>query len=261
MDPNKITNTVYKNSKCSFYRRSSGYKYVTASSDIKKGELILLEHCFYCMKDEAESMVNMLRFNRDFYNELCPRTSEWNDRCITTTEYDELLLTKMEDNCFIDGNYVIIGKDISWFNHSKNANSYVRCEHINFSTFSSIAMSVIAGRNIYAGSELCVSYGKDVTFAIKEPKQITNKMEKFVMDDRDGELARSILKQYKSKQICRDIIKNHVCLNQGFYRLGKLVAPTEKFSKFIENLHGAYTEENVDTWLKNMDSLLIDAAQ
>ena len=199
----------------------------------------------------------MLRFNKDLFNKLSPRVHQWSlDDFVKSTENDKIILDKMEENCFINNDFIIIGDDLSWFNNSSHPNAYVRCEEINFTTFSSTTISIIAGKDIKTGDEICINYGKeDLDFVNREPKQ-SNRDEIITIDDADGDIIQSILLQYKKKEACRNVIKNHVCISQELFIVDGVVISTEKFTKFIENLYGTYSIDNINKWLKYVDELL-----
>lgn len=128
-----MSNTIFKSKNISMKIREIDYRYICATAPIKKGELLLIEHCY--LSTTLYEQVDYVQHSSTLFNNLYPRTKKWDLKLINTKEHLNLAAEKVQKNVFkINDNY-LIGFDLSNFNHSTNPNAYVKfLRNIDIST-------------------------------------------------------------------------------------------------------------------------------
>ncbi len=151
-----ITHTIFKNPKISFTTRDD-YRAVYCDKYIRDGEFILIEHCFRAEKNssvEVSAAVTMLQRNEELFNGLFPRKIPWDKDFITKPVGSEIVVSldkKLAYNSFGDSEHIVIGKDISNFNHSADPNVAIVCRQIATKFRTIIILTAIALKNIEPG--------------------------------------------------------------------------------------------------------------
>lgn len=142
------THTLYRNSIKLIYGKDHR---VIAESDIKCGELLLLEHVVSGTLNNVRWIVGN---NERLFDCLYPRQDRWISICEDEKKRQSQGDDKVHCNSF--GNikkHVAVGHDVSFFNHSCNANVLVRELKLKESF-----IALFAIRPIKQGEEVFISY-------------------------------------------------------------------------------------------------------
>jgi len=220
---NDIRHTLYKNTKLTFLNN----KNVISNKHIKKGELLLIEHCIYNKLDLNES----LKYQKEFYNNLYPFNAIWNLN-ILDEKNNDIINEKVVLNSFKMNDLIILGQDISNFkinNNNTNAYSWISSYNTNL-TVDSIFISIIAGKDINENEEIVLEYLGD----IDETKHI---------------IIPRIIEQYFKKDIFNIITLNQISNYHGLYMIDDLLNTTQKFTDYIKNDYGDFNIDIVKEWL------------
>lgn len=69
----EIIRTIYKNNKIEYINQND-YWMIKSKKEIKKGEIIIIEHCF-CENEKGSCIKNkmIVKTNEELFNELYPR--------------------------------------------------------------------------------------------------------------------------------------------------------------------------------------------
>lgn len=247
------TNTIYKSPKYSVETKDNDYRYVEAKKQIKKGELLLVEHCH--LSERKENIPNIILHDRKLFDNLYPRTEKkWTENLLSgegkTADIYDLAYDKANKNMFcldpkMDKH--VIGLDISNFNHSSKPKAYVKHKRViideNVSVF---ILYVISDQDINIDEEITISYGYGSNH-FGDPCMIDYAN---VITEADI-LVEKIMRQYLQKQICLDIIVKHISVFYGLYIVCNddiLLCQTERFMKTFNNGE-AFTVENMNKWV------------
>ena len=243
-DTTKITNTIFKSNKISFETKDADYRYVKSINNIKQGELLLIEHC-YCNED-FDIIPDVIRTSPELFDNLYPRTVPWNESFMEklTSELAELCREKAQKNSFGDKGIYSIGLDISRFNHSNTPTASVNYLSNSFKDIevTCYLQYVYANCDININEEITIWYGKkyfgeNIEY-IEPPFKIENKY------------INTIASQYIRKDVCSNIIGNHICIYYGLYLLNDMIYPTNRFLKyFTENEKKECTKKNIINWV------------
>jgi hypothetical protein len=229
------------------------YKLVKASKDIKKGEILLIEHC-YTAKNGHISLQNLVRNTPILFDSLCPRNIKWNQSMLSDTSENikSIVKEKLMKNCIINNEDIIVGIDISSFNHSTNPNSIIKSCNLNSFAYKPIKNNlvyVVAYEDIKMGDEILTWYGdgyfgenNNISFNVEEYKNYIN----------------DIALKYTKTDVFLNTTILHTCINHGLYITDKNINMTPAFISFFEKEYGKYpTRENIDKWLKSMATSII----
>ena len=218
---NKFTNTILSN-KIDFNTKDSDYRYVTAKYNIKKDDLLLIEHVY--SSNDLSIMEYTVSKNKELYDNLYPRFEKWTKN--TMFNKDNYAGEKVQKNSFkIDKKNFMIGLNVSWFNHSSNFNAIVtqiQCEIVEKVKLTLIY--VIAHKNINKGEEIFIWYGNNY---FSENNKINCKY------NINYKLLSKIFYQYVSKKKCLNIYLNNVFAQYGLYILDEIVV-TKRFLTFFK---------------------------
>ena len=100
-------NTIFKSGKISVEIRDNDYRYICANYPIKKGELLLIEHCY--LSTTLYEQVDYVQHSSSIFNNLFPRIKKWDSTLINTKEHINLAAEKVQKNVFkINDNYRLI---------------------------------------------------------------------------------------------------------------------------------------------------------
>jgi hypothetical protein len=237
-----VTNTIFKSNKISFETRDDDYRYVKATTDIEEDELLLIEHCYYTK--DLNFIPNVVKHNPELFNNLYPRTIDWNEDMLKTDEIDDLCTMKCQKNSFgCDGHYAI-GLNISRFNHLITPNSSTSYMLIDTDIEVPIlVLYIYSNKYINKDEEVTISYGKNYFGEEKEEIYLSSKLNKnYVV---------RIINQYIKNEIFKIIIINHICIFYGLYLVNDMICPSKRLINYFEKeLHIECTFENIIKWIK-----------
>jgi hypothetical protein len=240
-----LTNSVYKSNKFSVELRENDYRYVKSNKTIKKGELLLIEHCY--LSKTADIIQTLIINYHELFDNLFPRNKKWTEKILLkegqTEEIMNLVYEKAQKNMFRCGeNKYSIALEASNFNHSTTPNAYVKNLTYNIDENVSVfIVYIISSEEININEEITVSYGNayfgDNADIINYSNVIT-----------DGDvLVHKIMSNYIHEKKCLEIIINHIGIFHGLYILGDdLVCPSKRFMK---TLNKEPTLVNILQWI------------
>lgn len=233
------------------------YRLVRAQKPIKSGSILLIEHCFTDLLDDPKLMKGMIRYNKQLCDSLYPRVVPWSAEAMLGKELPEamngVIFDKVRYNVFGFGNTVIIGNDISRFNHSMNPNAKViRRTHILPSTeeieeFSFSYLAVLATKDIDAGEEIFIKYNNNLNYGDSSPELIIEEIE--AVDEKQP-MVEVIIKQYMKKGTFAAIAAAQYAIYKGVYLTDEGITYTQRFADFIsEKYKVAFDMKLVVSWL------------
>jgi hypothetical protein len=241
----QITNTILKSPKISFEVKVDDYRYVKATKKINAGELLLIEHCYSCSKENVSHMIKVVQLSSELFNNLYPRTIEW-DESICYNSPDEIMnlcQEKCQKNCFGRNNKIILGLDISKFNHSTSPNCDVKEQVFTLELEVDCSlMYVYSNKNIDVDEEITMWYGNGY---FQEKIEITPEFE-FKCN-----LIIEVAKQYMRKEIFKTIAFNHVCMHYGVHNVkNDLIIFEPRFMRYLaDKVEKEFNKENWIQWV------------
>lgn len=247
----KITNTVFKSPKIAFEIKGDDYRFVKSTRNIRKGELLLIEHCF--CTDNNSILLAVIKNYSELFNNLYPRKLVWSENIAesTSTEIDDLCLEKAQKNCFgADDGLWHIGVDISNFNHSNTPNAFNKYEKYHFDSDKVPSCNlgyVYAQNDIDADTEITIYYsngyinkyfGENITEEYKPSFELEN------------QYIKNFGIQYIKKDICKNILFQHCCINHGLYLCSsELFIMTPRFIEyFTKKIKKEPIKQNIIQW-------------
>jgi hypothetical protein len=247
----KITNTVFKSPKISFEVKGDDYRFVKSTRNIRKGELLLIEHCF-CTENNA-ILHTVIKSYSELFNNLYPRKLVWSENIAESKskEIDDLCSEKGQKNCFgADDGYSTIGVDISNFNHSNTPNAVTKNQKYDFVSdkVPSCNLTYVYSQNdIGADTEITIYYSNEYINKhfgenITEEYKPSFELEKHYI--------KNIGIQYIKKDICKNILFHHCCINYGIYFISsELYLMTPRFIEFFtKKIKKEPITENIMQW-------------
>lgn len=211
----KFSYKIYSSESVEF-KFENNFKQVICKKQIKKGELLLVEHII-CATEEV--LEKWLTIDNESCNQLYPR------------EENSTLKEKINCNCFSDKEYnkdlLMIGIYESWFNTSKNYNAGVSSELIssqNSYLYDDIIISfAIAIKDIEPEEEIFIYYErKSCKVDFDEELQLSyNQTIKSTFNIKCSILFLKIVRDYLLNPMCFDIYLNIIILkykteNKGY---------------------------------------------
>ncbi len=237
----EIIRTIYKNNKIE-YKKENDYWFVTSQKDIKKGEIILVEHSF-CENQRESSTKNkmIVKLNEELYNELYPRKNIWKEeyKYLEDNNLNEIIHEKVLKNCFGSKQGIVLGYNISKINHSKNPNAktFEHTIEIGYNIYTKI-LNVEAIRDIKANEEILITYGKGNRFG----EEILIRQDEDIKEENN--LIEKIINQYIKKDIFKKTILLQLCaIEYGLYLLEDEIIMTPRFQELYENI---FNEKTID---------------
>jgi hypothetical protein len=245
----QLTNTIFKSKKISFETNDDDYRFVKTLKNIKKGELLLIEHCYNT--DKFEIIPKAIQNSPELFNNLYPRKMSWNESFVTnpTSEISDICIEKAEKNSFGGNGHFSVGLDISKFNHSNKPNSrveYCGARVIDEEVYCRV-LYVYSTRDINIDEEITIWYsnGYIQTYFgenIDQEYEHSFELEKVYIE--------KILTQYLSKEISRTILFNHLCIYYGLYLTNDMICHTKRFLEyFTKKFKKEYNNQNIIQWL------------
>ena len=244
-----ITNTILKSPKISFEIKDDDYRFVKSTQNIKKGELLLIEHGF--CSDNHTILGTTIRHYPELFNNLYPRKMVWSEYIAqsTTTEVIDICYEKAQKNSFGSNDELYIGVDISNFNHSNTPNAfskYQKYSNIFDKVISCNLLYVYAQHDIVADKEITIYYsngyineyfGENITEEYKPSFKL------------ESHYINNIGIQYIKKDICKNILFKHCCINHGLYITDGLICSTDRFIEyFTKKLKKEHNKPNIIQW-------------
>lgn len=256
----QITHTVFLSAKCQL-KVENDYRSVIATSDIKVGDLLLVEHCCQQDKEHLNVLKMSLLYQEDFFNELYPRISKWSLDLVSKLVSDqtsELLVSKIQANSFgAPGGEIVLGRTVSWFNHDDFPNAYVYSLPVNTKELLSlncIFASVIAGCDTKMGEEIFIKYGD--YFKPTQPSQYPGRI--LDQDPKYRAIIPRLVQQYMLKKTFTSITLTQIANYHGFYMNADVFNPTPRFTQHIGCVHAVGCIECIETWLTAMETRIRD---
>lgn len=242
-DNTQIINTIYKSKKISVETKNDDYRYVKTLEEIRKGEVILIEHCY--STNNINRISHVIQNSPELFNNLYPRKVNWDESIIgnPTNEIFELCHEKAQKNMFGTNNIYAIGLDISNFNHSTTPNATVKYCRFKINKKLYCFIQYIYSHDIInKNEEITISYGNEYF-----GDNINNEPIEFKLKDNYIE---KIVEQYLKKDICKNIMFNHMCISYGIYFVKDIICPTDRFIKYYTNTFGKiFNMENTLEWI------------
>lgn len=244
----KITNTLFKSNKISFETKDDDYRFVKSTQNIKKGEILLIEHCY--TTDKCDMLSTVISKSPELFNNLYPRKMSWNEEQIINEEMDEnteeLCYEKAQKNAFGDNGLFYIGLDISNFNHSDMPNACVSYSNFSYGKDTEDCCNLLyiySNRNITNDEEITIWYN----VAYFDKKSVEKYKPPFKLDNRYIE---NIHIQYMKKDICKNIMFNHMCNYYGLYLVNDMICPTKRFLEYFKNnVKKECNQQNIIYWM------------
>ena len=222
----------------------NGYKYVKTTSDIKFGELLIVEHV-YCDNNINSHLV--VGHNDFLFNAYYPRSKPINDE-------DKMKLTgkKIQYNAFGNAEINILTYLISNINHScdPTCGTTMRKEYKHDDIYV-IFMEIYSIKPIKEGTELTINYradmghehkndfictcGKDLLFRQKKINIIKKLIQ--TLSQNNYEMVSKKICEYLETSISSKIILNHQLANKGiFMNKNTIGACTKKGEKMVNDI-------------------------
>ena len=257
------TFTVFKNPAIAFdVQEEKDYRLVRCSSVIAAGTILLVEHTFRDSFD-SQNLKAVLRYSEGLYNALYPRVNKWSERVMLAEPFDsemaELVDAKIRHNGFgNEGNDVmVVGKDISTFNHSPVPNAKVFRQNMTLPAVEAggkpikVAFSsVVAIKNIGVGEEIFIKYNDIIKFG-SDKRLIVNS--DFKGDDLAVKNILDIIRVYMDGDTFPQVMSVQYAASLGLYLPNGIVIKSQRFLDFIKRTYdkpvdGAF----ITTWLSSV---------
>jgi len=248
------THTVLKSHKIAFQTQiDKDYRFVQCVKDIRKGEILLIEHC--CIDNMDRILLKgMVRYDEELYNSLYPRTTLWDESTIYSEPLSEdihdILSLKVVKNCFGEENTCILGNDISRFNHSSTPNATVFRQLVeltlNNEKIKIAFLYVIAVKDIKVNEELYIKYNNTIKFNTEESSTITD-FEHMRID------TMPIIDQYMKKSKFAEVATIQYCMYKGLYLSQNQITTTVRFNDYIQSEYNVIpTEDIITQWVDHI---------
>jgi hypothetical protein len=247
----EIICTVHKNPSC-YFENIDDYKRVRCSKDIKAGDILLIEHCYY---QSVRPLQTTVQWNEKLYNSLYPRQFQWSYDFISrnSTNSTKIIRSKVKNNCFGYDDKYLIGKDVSWFNHSKFPNAIVG--FLPFETsigINCVFIYVYATTNMNHGDEIYIKYNDTISFGLEHKHMYKNEVDGSMLENIKRIVEMEILQYFKT-DIFRHVYFNQINQYNGYFLLeDKIGEPnlniSPTFIEYIKELYGSYNEDIANKW-------------
>ena len=278
------THTIFKSPLIQI-NNINNYHSVTATKDIKPDTLLLIEHCFIDNEYEKNSIKiirNFVDSHKELYEDLYPRDVEWINPSDRLTASDDVFNTfcdavylKIQNNVFDDINGYTIGKNVSYFNHSKNQNATVILHTpLIIKGYVTCIVLVISVKNIDEGEEIFIKYNDKIEFSqILTPNNNTLNLlttnnnfppnpkidninyndVKFTEKYINNLSFNKIIKKYTQSDIYKNIVTNHYLSINGINITSeKTILTNDLIKKMVSNSEKtqiADIEKQVDNYI------------
>ncbi|ADO18061.1 putative SET domain-containing protein [Acanthamoeba castellanii mimivirus] len=241
---NEYIQVIYQNPNI-YEHEENNFKSVFTKSEIKSGQLILLEHVL--VNDSTNSYL-IIENNEYLFDMSHPRTDKFSE----CSEENRRLqaIKKLSSNCFgIDGNKLLTCA-IQKINHSCTPNCAVNIsEKYNFGGTHIVFMELFSINNIPANTEITISYGpvtghkRDFECLCGKSLEEREKIFSIVcglsrkISQLNNDLIKKYIYVYTTSDLGKKIMLNHFLATKGIYiNKDKIVAITESGAETINNL-------------------------
>lgn len=232
---------VFTSNLISFAVKDDDYRYVLATQDIRRGELLLVEHCYSA--PSFNKLATVIKATPLLFNELCPRTTVWNPSIPgdSSEQIVSLCKEKAIHNAFGHDGVHLIGVHATKFNHSSVPNAtvkFVRC-NLKELDISCNFIYIYANKDISGGQEICTWYGN----------QFFGDCKPFV-DSYDLDRSyNKITQDYLSSSTCKQIVVEHLCIDRGLFIVEDTFLTSPAFIEFFASIGKEPTVENIQKWI------------
>jgi hypothetical protein len=242
------TNIVFKSNNFSVENRGDDYRYVKSNKPIKKGELLLIEHCY--VSETIEFLIKLVTSDSELFNNLFPRSKKWNEQFISeeelTEDIENLVKEKVLKNAFkVKNNKFSIALDSSNFNSSITPNAIATSKQfIIDEKYSVLILYIISIEEINIDEEITISYGSSYFGDERDKICVTNYD---IITKESDNFIKKIMNQYLHTTKCLDIIVTHISLFDGLniLRYDRIILS----KRFMEKLKKEATDENISRWI------------
>ena len=242
------TNIVFKSNNFSIETKGDDYRYVKSNKTIKKGELLLIEHCY--VSETLEFLKKIVTSDSELFNNLFPRSKKWNEQFISeeelTEDIENLVKEKVLKNAFRTySKEYSIALECSNFNSSIIPNAITKNYSIDIDEIYSVFyVCIISIKEINIDEEITISYGGSY-FRDERDKICVPNYD--IITKESENLVKKIMNQYIHTKKCLDIIVTHISLFDGLniLRYDRIILS----KRFMEILKKEATDENISRWI------------
>lgn len=232
--------TLYKDNNASFDNNDKHHN-VKSNSLIKKNSIILIEHCF-CENNDQKVMMSLIKNHEFLFDSLHPRTIKWTDD-IRNREDDEIkniLHQKLESNCFGSNGIIMLGNEVSYFNHSNEPNCKVYAKSLITAGITTRIVFVVSLKDIEPNEELFIEYNKTIKFGNEEKNVVENITNLYNTDDKflNSRYVKQLCKTHIGKDTFINVMINQKCAHSGLYICRNFIGMTSRFVKIYEETIG-----------------------
>lgn len=204
------------------------YKFIKTRADIKRGELILVEHVFA----NNQSVCSLaIKYNEHLFDEYHPRAVKYRDALAMTNEkIDEIVHEKLAHNCFSLEKNLLLTNTITKMNHSCDPSCAVYIQE-NYCTEDTptIFMELYAIQNIPANTEITISYGAKTSherdFTCNCGKSLEERQRHFgvvtqlanYFSNQNNAEVKTLINNYLSLATAKRILLNHYLATNGIF--------------------------------------------
>lgn len=257
-DTTQITNTIFKSNKISFETNDDDYRFVKSTQKIKRGDLLLIEHCY--STDDSGMISNVILKSPELFDNLYPRKMSWNENFIQTTtdELLELCNEKAQKNSFGRNGVYSIGLDISRFNHSNTPNSSVQYLYLN----TAVKDTDVCCRVLYVYAHCDINTDEEITIWYSKGyinEYFNENVQEYIPSFKlETNYIQNVYFQYIKKDICKNIMFNHICIYYGLYLINDILSPTPRFLEyFTKNIKKECNTQNIINWMIEQKNFIL----
>jgi hypothetical protein len=257
------TFTVFKSPVILFkVQEDKDYRLVRCGTAIAAGSILLVEHTFRDNFD-SRNLKAVLRYSEGLFNALYPRISPWSEAVMLAEPFDnemaELVQAKIMYNGFGNegSNVMVVGKDISSFNHSPTPNAKVFRQNMTLPAVENggepvkVAFSsVVAIKDIMAGSEIFIKYNDVVKFGSGVK---STSVDNFAGDDLAVKNILGIIRKYMDGDTFAQVMSVQYAASVGLYLPNGIVIKNQRFLDFIKRVYDKHVDGAFITkWLTSI---------
>jgi hypothetical protein len=240
-----FTNVIFESGHINYFTKKDDYRGVRATADIKKGTILLIEHC---LMGTSEYLMNTIVHDKELYNALSPRTDKWEKQMhITPEKYYSEVRKKVEANAFGHDSWENgiwnLGFKLSSFNHSTVPNSINIWRKEPLGGISQYYVYVKTINDISKGDEITISYGDGINSAtghnfISPDSEITHNISVACYGSDKDEFAARIIDQYIEKHDSVVFLRRQELARNGLYCInnGGIITTSKWLKKMKEVL-------------------------
>ena len=206
----------------------NNYKFIKTNTDIKCGELLLIEHV---LANNNQICGLIIKYNEYLFNQFHPRTTNHQEaKKLSLEEIDNMVYEKASHNCFSLDKNLLLTNTITKMNHSCNplCGVFIQENYTKENTLT-IFMEVYALKNISANTELTINYGPKTAhnrdFTCDCGKTMEERVKHFEITTKlalcfsktHNEIIREKICEYLNTLVAKRILLNHYLANNGVF--------------------------------------------